>query len=159
MFGNILGFLGLGLAAVSAIGSFSAASDRSEALDKQADQRRRAQELEDKKNVVKANRERMSLVREARIKRAAAVSNATFQGAQGSVRGAFGSTLSQSNSGLQYINQMMSLTGEQNIFFNRSSQFALEARAAGERASIFKGVGGIGSTIFKQRDDIAGLFS
>ena len=94
MFGSILGWIGIGLGAIGAIGSFLAASDRSDALDAAAEQRNRAKEIEDRKNKIKARRERMKLIREARIKRAAAVANATAQGAVGSVRGGFGSIIS-----------------------------------------------------------------
>mgnify|MGYP001214254957 CR=1 FL=1 len=158
MFGSILGWIGIGLGAIGAIGSFLAASDRSDALDAAAEQRNRAKEIEDRKNKIKARRERMKLIREARIKRAAAVANATAQGAVGSVRGGFGSIISQSNSGLGHLNQMMSLTDQQNIFFNRSAQFSLQARKAGERANLFGAASKFGGTIFSNRNDIASLF-
>jgi hypothetical protein len=158
MFGSILGVIGLGLGIVGAVGGFLAANDRSDALDNLAEQRNRANEIEKQKNATKARRERLQLVREARIKRSAAVANATIQGAQGSVVGGFGSIISQGNSGLQYINQMMTMTDQQNIFLNRASQFALQARKAGEKASLFSGIGKLGGTIFSQREEIASIF-
>jgi len=158
MFGSILGVIGLGLGIVGAVGGFLAANDRSDALDNLAEQRNRANEIEKQKNATRARRERLQLVREARIKRSAAVANATIQGAQGSVVGGFGSIISQGNSGLQYINQMMTMTDQQNIFLNRASQFALQARKAGEKASLFSGIGKLGGTIFSQREEIASIF-
>jgi len=158
MFGSILGVIGLGLGIVGAVGGFLAANDRSDALDNLAEQRNRANEIEKQKNATKARRERLQLVREARIKRSAAVANATIQGAQGSVVGGFGSIISQGNSGLQYINQMMTMTDQQNIFLNRASQFALQARKAGEKASLFSGIGKLGGTIFSEREEIASIF-
>tara|TARA_R110000803_G_scaffold209580_1_gene279491 strand:+ start:54 stop:533 length:480 start_codon:yes stop_codon:yes gene_type:complete len=157
MFGNILGFLGLAAAGIGVVGSFLSSNNRSEALDNQAEQMRRAQSLEKTKNNVKEKRERMKLVREARIKRASAVAAATFQGAQGSVRGGFGSIVSQSLSSLQYLNTLSSLTGQQSIFYNEANRYALKARSAGEQASIFKGATTLGSTIFNKREDIAGF--
>jgi|DEB0MinimDraft_3_1074331.scaffolds.fasta_scaffold00273_4 hypothetical protein len=158
MFGSILGVIGLGLGIVGAVGGFLAANDRSDALDNLAEQRNRANEIEKQKNATRARRERLQLVREARIKRSAAVANATIQGAQGSVVGGFGSIISQGNSGLQYINQMMTMTDQQNIFLNRASQFALQARKAGEKASLFSGIGKLGGTIFSEREEIASIF-
>ena len=158
MFSSILGFVGLALGAIGAIGGFFAAQDRSEALDDYAEQRARAQKLEREKNRLRARREKMQLIREARIKRAAAVAAATAQGVGGSVRGGFGSIISQSNSRLGYLNTLMNYTERQNIFLDRSNQFALEARRASETASIFGGVGKLGGTIFSSRDSIASLF-
>ena len=158
MFGSILGVIGLGLGIVGAVGGFLSANDRSDALDNLAEQRNRANEIENQKNATRARRERLQLVREARIKRSAAVANATIQGAKGSVVGGFGSIISQGNSGLQYINQMMTMTDQQNIFLNRASQFALQARKAGEKASLFSGIGKLGGTIFSQREEIASIF-
>jgi hypothetical protein len=53
---------------------------------------------------------------------------------------------------------MMTMTDQQNIFFNRASQFAIQARQAGERASIYGGIGKLGGTIFSNREGIAGVF-
>lgn len=153
MWGSILGFVGLALGAVGVIGSFLSAQDRSEALDDYAEQRNRAQKLEREKNRIRARREKMQLIREARIKRAAAVAAATVQGARGSVRGGFGSIISQSSSRLGYLNTLMAYTERQNIFLDRASQFALEARHAGERASMFGGIGKLGGTIFGLRSE------
>jgi len=159
MFGNILGVIGLGLSVVSAVGGFLAAKDRSKALDNLADQRNRAAELETKKNAVRERREKFKLVRDARIKRARAVSNATVQGASGSVRGGFGSIISQTSSGLQYINQLTSLTGQQNIFNNNAAAFGRQATQASEKAGIFSAVGSVGGTIFNNRADISDFLS
>jgi len=50
------------------------------------------------------------------------------------------------------------MTDQQNIFLNRASQFALQARKAGEKASLFSGIGKLGGTIFSQREEIASIF-
>tara|TARA_R110002020_G_scaffold157819_4_gene340811 strand:- start:2264 stop:2743 length:480 start_codon:yes stop_codon:yes gene_type:complete len=159
MLGNILGFIGIGLGIVSTFMGFSAAKDRSEALNRQAEQRNKVRELEMRKQAIRERREKFSLIREARIKRAAAVAAATVQGAQGSVRGGFGSIISQQSSGLQYINQAVSLTGQQNIFYNRAAMFATQARDAGTRMATWQGVGKMGSSIFQNRSDVEDLFS
>ena len=158
-FSSILGWVGLGISAVSAVGNFIAAKGQSDALDNLANERRKAQDLEIKKNNIRERRERLRIVRDARIKRAAAISAATVQGAQGSVRGAFGSFISQLGSGTQYINQLSRITSEQNSIFDTATAYAAQARKYGERASIFQGIGNVGATIFNNREDIEGLFN
>jgi len=162
MFGSILGFIGLAIGVVGAVGSFFAAKDRASALDNLAAERRKAQALQERKFSVQQRRERIQLTREARIKRAAAVSAATTQGALagsgGSVRGGFGSIISQQSSALGYLNQLGSITDQQNIFFRNAAAFGDQARRAGERAALFQGIGSLGGTIFGNRADIASLF-
>ena len=157
--GSILGIIGIGITAVSTFMGFRAAEDRADALNRQAEEQNRVRELELKKQKIKARREKFKLIREARIKRAAAVAAASFQGAQGSVRGGFGSILSQQSSGLQYINQAVSIADQQNIFYNRAAMFATQARAAGTNMAMWQGIGKLGSTIFSNRTDIADIFS
>jgi len=160
--GSILGFIGLAVAAVGAVGSFFAGKDRADALNNLASSRRSAQALEERKNSVRQRRERMKVIREGRIKRAAAVSNAQAQGALtvgGSARGGFGSLISQTSANLGYLAQLGSIVDEQNIFFRQAAMFGDEARRAGEKQSLFRGIGSFGSSIFKSRADIADIFS
>jgi hypothetical protein len=104
----------------------------------------------------------MKVIREGRIKRAAAVSNAQAQGALtvgGSARGGFGSLISQTSANLGFLAQLGSIVDEQNIFFRQAAMFGDEARRAGEKQSLFRGIGSFGSSIFKSRADIADIFS
>jgi hypothetical protein len=151
MFDSILGIIGIGLGIIGIGGSYFAGKDQQKALDRQAAEQNKVRELEFQKQAVRERREKFKLIREARIKRAAAIAAASFQGAQGSVRGGFGSIISQQSSGLQFINQAVSLTGQQNIFYNNAAMFASRARDAGTRQAIFDGATKMGSSIFSNR--------
>jgi len=136
--GSILGFIGLAVAAVGAVGSFFAGKDRADALNNLASSRRSAQALEERKNSVRQRRERMKVIREG---------------------GGFGSLISQTSANLGYLAQLGSIVDEQNIFFRQAAMFGDEARRAGEKQSLFRGIGSFGSSIFKSRADIADIFS
>jgi len=157
--GSILGIIGIGISAVSTFMGYKASKDRTEALNRQAEEQNKVRELELKKQKIRARREKFKLIREARIKRSAALAAATFQGAQGSVRGGFGSIISQQSSGLKLINQAVSIADQQNIFYNRAAMFATQARDAGTQQAMWQGMGKLGGTIFSNRTDIADIFS
>jgi hypothetical protein len=156
---NILGFVGLAATTIGVVGTYFKSEERSEALDGVAESRRKANEVEQLKQNLRDRRERISTVREARIKRATAVSRATAQNAQGSVRGAFGSLVSQGSSQIGFLNQFSNMTGQQTEYLRQASVFGLQARYAGEEANIFSGVGSIGATIFDKREKIAGFLT
>jgi hypothetical protein len=158
MFESILGFIGLAVGIGGLIGGFFAGQERSSALDRMAEARNRANEIERRKQTLSLRRQRLQTIREARIKRATAVSRATAQGASGSVRGAFGSIQSQAGGNFLFSSDFAFLTNQQNRFFAQASIFGTEARKAGELATIFGAVSKIGGTIFDRRDRIAGLF-
>ena len=158
MFSSILGIIGIGLGAIGLFGSYKAGKDRSEALDRQAAEQNKVRELELQKSQIRERRERFTLIREARIKRATAIANATVQNAQGSVRGGFGSIISQQSSGLQYLNQAASLTGQQNIFYGRAAMFASRARDAGTRLNTWNAVGKVGGSIFTNRSQFSDMY-
>ena len=157
-FGSILGIIGIGISAVSTFMGYKASKDRTEALNQQAEEQNKVRALELKKQKIRARREKFKLIREARIKRSSAIAAATFQGAQGSVRGGFGSIISQQSSGLQYLNQAASLTGQQNIFYGRAAMFASRARDAGTRLNTWNAVGKVGGSIFTNRSQFSDMY-
>ena len=164
--GNILGFMGLALGAVGLVGSFSASEDRSDALDRMADARNKANEIERRKQTLSLRRQRLQTIREARIKGAKQVSRAVAQGAfggsqtigQSSFRGALGSTQSQAGGNFLFQNQFTSFTSQQNEFLRQSSIFGTQARQAGERNAMYGSFASFGGSIFKNREDIGSIF-
>ena len=157
--GNILGFMGLALGAVGLVGSFSASEDRSDALDRMADARNKANEIERRKQTLSLRRQRLQTIREARIKGAKQVSRAVAQGAfGGSFRGALGSTQSQAGGNFLFQNQFTSFTSQQNEFLRQSSIFGTQARQAGERNAMYGSFASFGGSIFKSREDIGSIF-
>jgi hypothetical protein len=158
MFESILGFIGLVAGIGGLIGGFFAGQERSSALDRMAEARNRANEIERRKQSLSSRRLKLQTIREARIKRATAVSRATAQGASGSVRGAFGSIQSQAGGNFVFQNAFTGLVAKQNMFLSQSSIFGLEARKAGEMQNLFGAFAGFGGTIFSNRKDIASIF-
>ena len=158
-FSSFLGIAGLIGSAVGLIGGAVQSDNRSSALDSAAASRNRSNEIEKQKQVLQNRRQRVQTVREARIKRARSVSVAQSQNAQGSVRGAFGSIISQANSNQQFASMFQGLTGLQNTALFESSQYRLQARQYGESANLFSSVGGVSASIFSNNRKIAGLFT
>lgn len=155
--GSIIGFVGLGLSLLGVVGQYMALDDRSDALDRAAAERQKANELAKRKQAIQKRRESLAVAREARIKRARALSMATTKGAAGSVRGGFGSFISQGSAQTQFLNQYTGLTSQQNAFLAQSSLFSQKAREAGETATIFGSIGGLGGSIFDRRKELATL--
>lgn len=155
--GSILGIVGLGISAVGLVGSYNAGNERSDALDRQAEARQKSNELSKQKQTLQTRRQKVQIIRETRIKRAGAVSNAQAQNAQGSVSGGFGSIQTQGGSQQAFLNRFTNLTGLQNSALKESAMFGLDARRAGETANIFASASNVGLSIFNQRTNIAGL--
>ena len=156
-----IGAASLGISAAGTYGAYSQGK-KSLALQKESvASRNKANALDIRKQDLQAKRNRLSIMRESRIKRARAVGLAQSQtgGIGGSVRGAFGSTISQGSSQTAFLNQFVNLTGQQTMFLNQSANFTSGATSAAGKANIFSAVGGFGTTIFDRRQDLAGLIT
>jgi hypothetical protein len=137
------------LQGVGAVASVAGTIQSGKASKKAAAARQRSLEAQRKIAEVKNARERRNAVREARIKRAQALSVGTQQGAGGSsgLTGATSSIGSQLGSGLSFLDTSKSLSNEANIFSQASAGYSSEA-------NTWAGIAGLGSTIF----DISGKF-
>jgi hypothetical protein len=148
------GWIGAAVAAIGIGGSFLASRDRDDALDKAVEARNEANRLERKRQQVQLKREKIRVIRDTRIKRGKAVSAATAQGAQGSVRGGFGSIISQGSTNVGTLGQLNAITQLQNKAYDLSTIFQTEARHHGTSAANFQGLANLGTTIFDRRTEI-----
>ena len=114
-------------------------------------------ELQQRRDQVKARRLRLTSVREGRLKRARAVSNASQSNAQGSTQGGFGSIVSQTNATLQYGFQSNQLG------FQANNLFAQAAQLKGQEASLigsqntYQSFASAGANIFQNSKQLAKL--
>ena len=154
---NIIGAVGLATTVAGAFLSFKESKARNASLDGMIAARNKAAGEQRKQNQLRLARERRKTIREARIVRARAVSAATVQGASGSVRGGFGSVVSQASNNLAFLHKS-------NIFAERGSQFLKEAADFGSLATSqagnianFNALSNFGSTIFNKREELSSI--
>lgn len=158
---NILGFVGLALGAAGVIGGLVASEDRSDSLDRMVDARNRANAIETKKQTLTLRRQRLAAISKARKLRAASINRVYQQtsGAPGqSTVGAHYSVTSQLGGNLKYQNAYSDFTSQQSAFLRQSSIFGIQARQEGERTAMFQSFSGLGTTLFKNREDIVSIF-
>lgn len=113
-------------------------------------EQKRASALQQKQADIAAARERISILREAKIKRAQTLASAAFYGAQGSssLLGGLGSLQSQAATQLgasAQTGQMSSLIGSH---LTASMGYQSQANIFQTQAQIGQSVAGLGSTIF-----------
>ena len=157
---SLFGLLGLGVSAYSGYKSYQASSKQADALQSANEARNKVAILERKRNDLQANRERLRVVRDARIKRGKAFAAATRQGgALGSARGGIGSIISQGSAGLKSLNQFKDITRIQNQYYDTATIFGNQAARYGTTASTFKGLTNLGLTVFDRRKDIPSAFN
>ena len=149
--GTILGVGGLLVSAAATVGSLFASSKATDAAQEASDARQRANKLIQKKNDLSVRREKLRAIRASRIARATAVSRGTQQGAIGSVRGGFGSIVSQGSSNLGFLKQTSNINEQARGYMNQSTIFANESIGYQNQASMFRGVGSLAGSIFDNR--------
>ena len=156
MWGNILGVIGLGLAIGGTIFNLVKQNKAADLQEEAANAQRRALELQQKKNKIEVRRQKMQLIRETRIKRAAAVARAEAQtgGFGGSLQGGVGSIISQGSSGLGFLHQASSFTLAARQEFAQSTIFNNQAVQLRNQGAIGQGIASIGGTIFDKRTSI-----
>ena len=157
---SLFGIIGLGISAYSGYKSYQASERQADAMESANEARNKVALLQRKRNNLQENRERLRVVRDARIKRGKAFAAATRQGgALGSARGGIGSIISQGSAGLKSLNQFAGLTRLQNQYYDTATFFGNKAAAYGTSASTYKGLTNLGLTIFDRRDDIPSVFN
>jgi len=154
---NVIGATGLAISAGSAFLSYQEGQERNTALNKQADARNRANEAQKRQNALRLNRERRKTVREARIKRASAVSNAMAQNAQGSVSGGFGSVISQASNNLAFLNQSNIFAQQGTQALSEAASFGSKATQASSNLALYKSFTNMGGSIFNKREGISSI--
>lgn len=137
----------LGLTAVGTLKSMSASKDATKAQN-------RAIDLQQKSDEIKQARERRNVIREQRIKAAAATQNAANQGATTSsaASGGVGSVTSQANSSLGFLDSVGDLNASTTQQNKQANQF-------GADANMWASAANFGSTIFNANGGFGNLFS
>ena len=157
MWGAIFGGIGLLISAVGTIGGLLKQNKAADRMEDAAKAQQRAMELQQKRNKLEIRRSKLKVIRETRIKRAAAVARAQSQtgGFGGSVQGGVGSIISQGSAQFGFLQQSSAFTLAARREMQQSTIFNNQAVQLRNEASLWQGFGSIGGTIFKQRDNIS----
>ena len=156
MWGAVLGLVGLGLGIGGSVFSIFKKSEGADYRRQALEAQKRANQLQQKRNALAVRRQKLQYIREARIKRAAAVARAQSQtgGTGGSIQGGIGSIISQGSSGLGFLRQSSIYTSQARQELVNSTIFNNQAQSAFNQASIGMGIASIGGTIFDRRKDL-----
>tara|TARA_Y100000361_G_C10992028_1_gene254644 strand:+ start:30 stop:530 length:501 start_codon:yes stop_codon:yes gene_type:complete len=157
MWGAIFGGIGLLISAVGTIGGLLKQNKAADRMEDAAKAQQRAMELQQKRNKLEIRRSKLKVIRETRIKRAAAVARAQSQigGFGGSVQGGVGSIISQGSAQFGFLQQSSAFTLAARREMQQSTIFNNQAVQLRNEASLWQGFGSIGGTIFKQRDALS----
>jgi|DEB0MinimDraft_12_1074336.scaffolds.fasta_scaffold00237_7 hypothetical protein len=156
-FSGLLGVLGIGAAVLGTVAGFLKSSDAADNLEKASKARERAETIAAKRADLTARRQKIQQIRQARIKKGAAISRAQTSGALNrgsSVYGGIGSIQSQAGGNLSFLNKATNLNLQARAQLSQSTLFSNQAQQDANTASIFRGVGSLGGTIFSNRSDI-----
>lgn len=140
-------------AAVGAATAVYGTIQQSKASKKAASAQQRAAQLEQRRQDLAAARERRQQYRQARIQRAQIASNAGATGVSqtsGAISGQ-GIVGTQAGANVSYLNQQSDLARQQGIF-------QTQAYTAQGKAAMWGGVASLGSSIFSNSSQIAGLW-
>lgn len=140
-----------GITAVSgAAKQRKAGKKQEEALEAQAEERRKAEETQQKIRDLKTARERRQLVRQQRVQRAEIITGAAAGGTltSSSAQTGAGSVVTQGASALSFLDQVQSLGAQTSIFNINAAKFGTEASAAGAEGREGAAITSLGTTLF-----------
>ncbi len=157
-FGTLLAAGSLLLSAGATAAGIYQSNKAAKASTKAAEARERANKLLQKKNDLAVRRQTISLIREGRIKRAKAISNAQAQNVVGSgIQGGAGSFITQTASGFNYLQRAQSLTFAARNEMGQATIFGNQGVQAQNLGNIFNSVASFSGTIFDNRVGVTKL--
>ena len=160
--GNPIAAVGLAISAFSTMKQMSAAKDAKKAGRQQAEAQRNAEMARGRQSEVEAQRQRISQVRESRIRKAQVISSTGneglgFAGTSGNV-GAVSGITSQTASNIGFIGQQQGFASEISDYNIQAGQAGSDMATAQATGAQWQTIGGIGNSIFQAKGGWTTIF-